>query len=153
MAEPLTIRKIIDRIITGEIRIPAFQREWVWTPQQVSFLIDSIYKNFPIGTIFLWKTSVRLDSEKDLGNFIIPEPRKEHPVYYVLDGQQRLTSLFSVFQTELIPSNNKEWLDIYFDFDASDDTQESKFVALINSEVLVNRHFPMNVIFAAIPHQ
>ncbi len=149
MAESLTIRKVIDRVISGEIRIPAFQRDWVWTPQQVSFLLDSIFKNFPIGTVFLWKTSTRLDSEKELGNFIIPDPRKEHPVYYVLDGQQRLTSLFSVFQTELTPSNNYEWLDIYFDFDASDDIQESKFVALANADVVANKHFPMSVIFDA----
>ncbi|NBB31123.1 DUF262 domain-containing protein [Cellulophaga sp. BC115SP] len=149
MAESLTIRRVIDRVISGEIRIPAFQRDWVWTPQQVSFLLDSIYKNFPIGTVFLWKTSTRLESEKELGNFTIPDPRKEHPVYYVLDGQQRLTSLFSVFQTELLPSNNYEWLDIYFDFDASDDIQESKFVALSNFEVVENQHFPMSVIFDA----
>ncbi len=147
MAESLTIRKVIDRVISGEIRIPAFQRDWVWTPQQVSFLLDSIYKNFPIGTVFLWKTSTRLESEKELGNFAIPDPRKEHPVYYVLDGQQRLTSLFSVFQTELAPTNNYEWLDIYFDFDASDDIQESKFVALASIDVVGNKHFPMSAIF------
>lgn len=149
MGETLSIRRIIDRVISGEIRIPAFQRDWVWTPQQVSFLLDSIYKNFPIGTVFLWKTNTRLDSEKELGNFTIPEPRKEHPVYYVLDGQQRITSLFSVFQTELEPSNNYEWLDIYFDFDASDDIQESKFVALACADVVDNKHFPMSVIFDA----
>lgn len=39
MAELLTIRKLIERVITDEIRIPAFQRDWVWTPQQVSFLL------------------------------------------------------------------------------------------------------------------
>lgn len=149
MAESLTIRKIIDRIISGEIRIPAFQREWVWTPQQVSFLLDSIYKNFPIGTVFLWKTSTRLSSEKELGNYVIPEPRKEHPVYYVLDGQQRLTSLFSVFQTELTPSGNYEWLNVYYDFDASEDIQESKFVALASDEIIQGKHFPMSVIFDA----
>lgn len=149
MAESLTIRKVIDRVISGEIRIPAFQRDWVWTPQQVSFLIDSIYKNFPIGTVFLWKTNTRLESEKDLGNFTIPDPRKEHPVYYVLDGQQRLTSLFSVFQTELESVKNYDWLDIYFDFEASDDIQESKFIALASNDVISNKHFPMSVIFDA----
>lgn len=149
MAESLTIRRIIERVISGEIRIPAFQRDWVWTPQQVSFLLDSIYKNFPIGTVFLWKTNTRLESEKDLGNFTIPEPRKEHPVYYVLDGQQRITSLFSAFQTDLAPTNNYEWLDIYFDFDASDDIQESKFVALSSSDIVTNKHFPIAVLFDA----
>lgn len=149
MAENLSIRKIIDRVISGEIRIPAFQRDFVWTPDQISFLLDSIYKNFPIGTVFLWKTSSRLESEKDLGNFTIPDPRKEHPVYYVLDGQQRITSLFSVFQTELSPNNNYEWLDVFYDFEASDDIQESKFLALQNSEIIEGRHFPMSVIFDA----
>ncbi len=149
MAENLSIRKIIDRVISGEIRIPAFQRDFVWTPDQISFLLDSIYKNFPIGTVFLWKTSSRLESEKDLGNYTIPDPRKEHPVYYVLDGQQRITSLFSVFQTELTANNNYEWLDIFYDFEASDDIQESKFLALENSVVIPGRHFPMSVIFDA----
>lgn len=145
----LTIRRLIDRIISGEIRIPAFQREWVWTPQQVSFLLDSIYKNFPVGMVFLWKTSTRLESERELGNFVVPKPRAEHPVYYVLDGQQRLTSLFSVFQTELTSTGNYEWQDIYFDFEASQDIQESKFVAITSDEVVENRHFPMSAIFDA----
>ncbi|ROI12359.1 DUF262 domain-containing protein [Kaistella haifensis] len=149
MAENLSIRKIIDRVISGEIRIPAFQREFVWTPEQVSFLLDSIYKNFPIGTVFLWKTSTRLESERDLGNFTIPEPRKEHPVYYVLDGQQRITSLFSVFQTELVANNNYEWLNIYYDFNASDDIQDSKFIALQEQEIVEGQHFPMSGIFDA----
>lgn len=147
MAENLSIRKIIERIVSGEIRIPAFQREFVWSSEQVSFLLDSIYKNFPIGTIFLWKTSSRLESERDLGNYTIPDPRKEHPVYYVLDGQQRITSLFSVFQTELTSNNNYEWLNVFFDFDASEDIQESKFIALQESEIVQGKHFPMSIIF------
>ncbi len=112
----ITIRKIIDRVISGEIRIPAFQRDFVWSSNQVAFLLDSIYKNFPIGTVFLWKTNECLLTEKTLGNYTVPEPKKDHPIYYVLDGQQRITSLFSVFQTELKPDNNYEWIDIYFDF-------------------------------------
>ncbi len=149
MSETLTIRRVIDRIITGEVRIPAFQRDWVWTPQQVSFLLDSIYKSFPVGMVFLWKTNTKLETEKDLGNYTLPEPRKEHPVYYVLDGQQRLTSLFSVFQTELQRSDNYEWLDVYFDFNASDGKQDSKFVALGNADVIENKHFPMSALFDA----
>ena len=47
---------------------------------------------------------------------------------YVLDGQQRLTSLFSVFQTELNPVSS-EWIDIYFDIDAEENIQESLFLS------------------------
>ncbi|QNQ39336.1 DUF262 domain-containing protein [Brucella intermedia] len=66
MGEPLTIRKLINRISIGDIRIPAFQREYVWEADQVAFLLDSIYKGFPIGTIILWKTDNRLNTEKNL---------------------------------------------------------------------------------------
>lgn len=147
MSESLTIRKIIDKITSGEIRVPAFQRGFVWTPQQVAFLLDSIYKDFPIGTVFLWKTDEKLKVEKSLGNFTIPDPKKDHPIYYVLDGQQRLTSLFSVFQTELTAENNYEWLDIFFDLDADKNIQESQFVALKEAEVSPTKHFPMKSFF------
>ncbi len=146
----ITIRKVIDRIISGEIRIPAFQRGFVWTPTQVAFLLDSIYKNFPIGTVFLWKTHERLETEKSLGNFTVPEPKKDHPIYYVLDGQQRITSLFSVFQTELAPDNNYEWIDIYFDFTKAGQIQEPCFVAIKKENVNENIHFPMNAIFRPV---
>ena len=64
-----------------------------------------------IGTIILWRTDNRLNSEKDLGQFTLPEPRKDYPVNYVLDGQQRITSLFSVFPTDLT-ANSGEWREI-----------------------------------------
>lgn len=145
-----TIRKIVDNVISGEIRIPAFQRGFVWSPNQVAFLLDSIYKNFPIGTVFLWKTHERLLTEKALGNYTIPDPKKDHPIYYVLDGQQRITSLFSVFQTELKPDNNYEWIDIYFDFTKAGQIQEPCFIAIKSGSVDENIHFPMNAIFRPV---
>ena len=135
----LTIRKLVDRISSGDIRIPAFQRSFVWEPDQVAFLLDSIYKEFPIGTIILWKTDARLNAEKKMGHFTLPEPQKDYPVNYVLDGQQRLTSLFSVFQTELKPDSTG-WVDVYFDMAAQESVQESLFLALDDSEIDVSRH-------------
>jgi len=70
------IRQIIERITAGDIRIPAFQRGYVWEPEQVAFLLDSIYKGFPIGTVVLWQTDERLSVEKNLGSFELPEPKK-----------------------------------------------------------------------------
>ena len=83
MSDPITIRRLIDRITSGDIRIPAFQRDFVWEPEQVAFLLDSIYKGFPIGTVILWKTDTRLKTEKRLGLFELPEPQKDYPVNYV----------------------------------------------------------------------
>lgn len=140
MSEPITITKLIERISSGDIRIPAFQRDFVWEPEQVAFLLDSIYKGFPIGTMILWKTDKRLETEKRLGCFELPPPKKDYPVNYVLDGQQRLTSLFSVFQTELNPVS-EEWVDVYFDMSAQEAIQESLFAALDPTEVDPSRHF------------
>lgn len=52
MAEPITIRQIINKVTSGEIRIPSFQRDFVWTANQVAFLMDSLYKGIPIGNLF-----------------------------------------------------------------------------------------------------
>lgn len=152
MAENLTISKVIERISSGDIRIPAFQRNFVWEPDQVAFLLDSIFKGFPIGTIILWKTDQRLKTEKNLGYFELPDPRKDYPVNYILDGQQRLTSLFSVFQTTLTPSTN-EWVDIYYDLKSNESIQESAFLALEDSEVDMTRHFPVNTFFDSVAYR
>ncbi|MBY3070737.1 DUF262 domain-containing protein [Rhizobium laguerreae] len=152
MGEPLTIRKLINRVNSGDIRIPAFQRDYVWEADQVAFLLDSIYKGFPIGTIILWKTDNRLKSEKKLGAFNLPDPQKDYPVNYVLDGQQRITSLFSVFQTDLKPVND-EFTDVYFDMLAKDDMQESLFLCLTESEVDPERHFSVKSLFDPAPYR
>jgi hypothetical protein len=152
MSDPLSIRKLIDRISLGDIRIPAFQRDYVWEPDQVAFLLDSIYKGFPIGTVILWRTDKRLNTEKKLGHFKLPEPQKSYPVNYVLDGQQRITSLFSAFQTDLKPEST-EWVDIYFDMCAAENLQESLFLALDPGEVDLLRHFPIQTLFDPVEYR
>lgn len=146
------IRQAIERISSGDIRIPAFQRDYVWEPDQVAFLLDSIYKGFPIGSVVLWQTVARLSVEKDLGSFVLPDPKKEYPVNYVLDGQQRLTSLFSVFQTDLEPVS-QDWIDIYFDMQAEENIQESMFIALSGNEVDKERHFPVSTLFNTVAYR
>lgn len=131
----------------GELRIPAFQRGFVWWPDDVAFLMDSIYKGYPFGSVLLWRTKVKLAQERDLGPFKVPEPEAEYPIDYVLDGQQRLTSILGVFATGLPRTNAIEWKDIYFDLESSDDSQSSQFSALSDSEVDQKKHFPLSIIF------
>lgn len=148
----LTIRSLIDRVYGGDIRIPAFQRDFVWNPEQVAFLVDSVYKGFPIGTIVFWQTDERLKTEKNLGSFTLPDPKRDYPVNYVLDGQQRITSLFSVFQTELEPDDNS-WIDIFLDMEVAKDPQDSCFFALDPSEVDPKRHFPIKAFFDTVSYR
>ncbi|MCW5297809.1 DUF262 domain-containing protein [Herbaspirillum lusitanum] len=144
--ENLTIREILDSVYRGQIRIPAFQRGFVWEPDRVAFLIDSIYKGYPFGALLFWRTNEQLRTENKLGPFDLPEPQADFPIDYVLDGQQRVTSIFGVFQTEL-QGESDTWKDVYFDYRLIADVQETQFFALSAEEVDPSRHFPLKAIF------
>ncbi|GAJ23443.1 unnamed protein product, partial [marine sediment metagenome] len=80
------IDRLINRIEEGDIKIPAFQRGFVWNQNQVLELLDSIYRDYPIGSILLWTSNARLKSTRNVGGFLIPDREPEYPVNYVLDG-------------------------------------------------------------------
>lgn len=145
--DDLPIRKATERILEGRIRIPAFQRGFVWDPERVAFFMDSIYRGFPFGSLLIWRTKEKLNHERALGPYELPDVDPDLPIDYVLDGQQRLTSVFGVFQTEIEPKESEDWLPIYFDYRADATTQESQFQALPESEVDPERHFPLATLF------
>jgi hypothetical protein len=148
-----SIRQLLDSVSSGSIRIPAFQRGFVWDMDRVAYLMDSIYKKYPFGSLLFWRTKSKLAIERRLGIFELPAPQEDYPVDYVLDGQQRLTSIFSVFQTELEPISDNSWTGIYFDMEAKEDAQESQFAALRDEEVVVPKHFSLNVLFDSVKYR
>jgi hypothetical protein len=149
-----SIRKILDSVVSGEIRIPAFQRGFVWEMDRVAYLLDSIYKGYPFGSLLFWRTKQQLLTERKLGTFTLPDPQVDYPIDYVLDGQQRLTSIFTVFQTELKPEPNPDWADIYFDLNAAGNPQDSVFIAIPDGDLYdKNRYFPMNVLFDSVRYR
>src|ERR1700722_5236173 len=87
---------LFNEIDTGQIKLPMFQREFVWDKEQTARLIDSILKGFPIGTFIFWRTREELRSYKELGNHVLPEKQKGEYALYILDGQQRITSLYAI---------------------------------------------------------
>lgn len=88
---------LINEIQKGIIKIPKFQREFVWSIDKTAKLLDSILKGYPIGTFILWQTDERINDIKNVGNLEIPETPDGTKVQYVLDGQQRITSLFAAY--------------------------------------------------------
>jgi hypothetical protein len=88
---------LINEIQKGIIKIPKFQRDFVWTIDKTAKLLDSILKGYPIGTFILWQTDERINDIKNVGNLNIPETPDGVKVQYVLDGQQRITSLFAAY--------------------------------------------------------
>lgn len=68
----------------------------MWSKEQTAGLVDSLLKGFPIGAFTYWETTDELRYVRDIGNHKLPTVPSGHPVSYVLDGQQRITSLFAV---------------------------------------------------------
>ncbi len=91
---PLLTDLIAD-IRNGQIKIPQFQRPFVWKAAQALELLDSISRNYPIGSLLLWRTTSKLATERNIGDFRLPETDDHSPTDYVLDGQQRLTVIYS----------------------------------------------------------
>lgn len=114
-------------IDTGQIKLPMFQREFVWDKEQSAKLIDSILKGFPIGTFIFWKTKEELRSYKDVGNHHLPDTPEGDYVQYILDGQQRITSLYAIRKGIRITKDGKEidYKDIFInlDYDSVNDEQ------------------------------
>lgn len=105
----------------GVMRIPPFQRDYVWEPKRVKDLLDSVYKKFPIGSFFYWIPPQEYSHlYKDLPQLNLPEPDPHTQIKLVLDGQQRLTSLHCVAQGLVITRENKavrDYKKICFDLD------------------------------------
>ncbi len=141
------IDKIINRIGEGDIKIPAFQRGFVWNQDQIIELIDSIYNDYPIGSILLWNSSERLKSTRNIAGFVIPERAPQYPVNYVLDGQQRLSAIYAVF------CKDRDRIDIDDDysidpdmFDILFDLDDCIFISTNEREPL-KEYLKMNSIF------
>jgi hypothetical protein len=142
-----SISEILNQILKGQIRIPSFQRGFVWDADRVTYLMDSIYKGYPFGSLLLWQTKERLKVENNLGPFTLPPAPEDYPVYYVLDGQQRITSIFGVFQNVLEPQVDANWLRVYYDLKANQSPQDNQFVAMREDQADPERHFPLRSLF------
>lgn len=105
-----TIQTLIAEIQSGKYMLPSFQRQYVWDEDDIRALIDSIINNYPIGSIILWKPSSASTSATD--PFSIPlidlGNKKSSEVFYVIDGQQRLTSLLLLFNNWKITRDGEE---------------------------------------------
>ena len=98
--------ELIVSIEQGQIKIPQFQRKFVWNIEETAGLIDSILRGYPIGTFIIWWTNDRLRSIRNIGSFNFPNTPEGNMVQYVLDGQQRITSLYVAFKGEKIKDEN-----------------------------------------------
>jgi hypothetical protein len=87
------IEELAGRILRGDILLPKFPRDFVWEKHQIIDLLDSIANNYPIGSVLLWRSREVLRSERSIADLEIAPTQHDYPVNYLLDGQQRLSTI------------------------------------------------------------
>lgn len=107
--EALSIKEAIGNIESGKMFLPPIQRNFVWDYSRIVNLFDSLYRNYPIGNCIFWKLTPETSQKFTLYKFIkeysenkkktnkhesAPRNLLEQDVYAVVDGQQRLSSLY-----------------------------------------------------------
>ena len=91
--EVVFMEELLDEINKGKLRVPKFQRPFFWKPSDMLSLLDSIYKGYPVGSLLLWESASTLLSLDEVGPIHVP-PSPTTSVTYILDGHQRLATLF-----------------------------------------------------------
>jgi len=97
-SETMRINVFVEEKLTKDkILIPTFQRDFVWEPENILKLWDSIYKFYPVGSMLYWVTDTYLHTHRKIGGFKFPHDEETLRQFkeweYILDGQQRATSL------------------------------------------------------------
>ncbi len=99
--DKMHLSKILEQVEDGRIQLPDFQRGWIWDDQHIVDLIESVSLGYPIGTIMLMETGgegVRFKPRTIDG----VESASQPPDYLILDGQQRLTSLYQALRCQQV---------------------------------------------------
>jgi hypothetical protein len=87
-----TLRHLVDNINRGDIALPELQRPFVWSNSKVRDLFDSMYLGFPVGYLLFWETGAEVGA-RQIG---VEDKDARVARWLIVDGQQRLTSLYSV---------------------------------------------------------
>ncbi|NKZ03839.1 DUF262 domain-containing protein [Actinomadura latina] len=94
------ITGLASRVYEGQIKLPKFQREFVWTRGQIIDLLDSIARNYPIGSLLLWRRDLPLASERAIAGLPIDPRDNKNVTAYLLDGCQRLSTICGALHWE-----------------------------------------------------
>lgn len=138
--DDLKIVELVDRLRKDQFLIPTFQRDFVWDPASIKKLWDSMFRFYPIGSVLYWETNSYLHTHRKLGGFQFPHDedtvRKFEEWQYILDGQQRATSILVCMLggTGRVKDNERFDYTLYFDategeFFFADDLEKRKAAA------------------------
>lgn len=94
---PWTVQELVSGVSSGQVRLPDIQRPFVWSNAKCRDLIDSMYQGFPVGELMFWENAGE-DHSRTIGT----SAKSQSASMQVIDGQQRLTSLYAVVTGEKV---------------------------------------------------
>lgn len=104
------LEDLLGDLQSRRVRVPRFQRPFVWRPAQMTELFDSIESGFPIGSILLWETPEKLASLESIGELEVKTSSLEDSRgAYLLDGHQRLSTLYGTLMRKGAERNPALW--------------------------------------------
>lgn len=113
----MKLSTILDQIDMGSIALPEFQRGYVWSRDQVRKLMRSLYRGYPVGSLLMWET--RTEGANARGDI----PLATGTVKLLLDGQQRITSLYGVVRGKppaFFDGDENRFLGLYFNLETGE---------------------------------
>ncbi len=122
--QPVPLHELLRKFDAGEYQLPAFQRPFVWRIRQTLNLLDSLLRGYPISVIYLWKPGIDSKLRPKGRTFTGKDgpPRVERFEAYIIDGQQRLTSLHAAFgMSEAFDFYNGRSLECWLELDGEDE--------------------------------
>ncbi|MFC4630319.1 DUF262 domain-containing protein [Promicromonospora alba] len=112
------IDDLVKLVSSGRLRVPAFQRNYLWDSNDVLALFDSILKGYPVGSVLLWKQPAEA-SVLRIGELVVDAPPVQDALM-IVDGQQRITAIVNAVSAEVYESSDRFRIDF--------DLQDGRFV-------------------------
>lgn len=148
-----SLYELLNDVNKGKIQLPDFQRGWVWDDNRIKGIIASVAKSFPIGAVMLLETgneSIRFKTKSVEG---VQDVNGAKPEMLILDGQQRITSLYqAIITNKVVNTRNakgyeiKRWyyIDMAKAMDLSTDLEEAIFS--INENKIITENIGRDIV-------
>ncbi|WP_258099549.1 DUF262 domain-containing protein [Marinoscillum pacificum] len=113
------LKKVIGEIENGNMKIPRFQRGYVWERSKIVKLLNSIYAQYPIGSFFIWMANKQYKNfSREIDGLNLPTDPESNLYSFILDGQQRITSLYVALRGKNL--NNTDYASICFNLEKAE---------------------------------
>lgn len=105
----IDISTFIDYMDKGILSKHSVQRGYKWTPSDVKSFLESVFQQYPIGIITLWMPNASTKKEITMRPITYNSTKNTDPIYFIIDGQQRISSMYAIFTGNPIYKNNSEY--------------------------------------------